>query len=495
MENEISRETVAPAPSHPGATIKKHTFQPQTLAKVKKSGPPGILTQPNCRGARELARSGNFYTFLKMMHEDFGDIVSLSPALYLLVPAEIVKGALKTPEDFRKADSIETFKMLAGEGLFSADGASYDEQEKTIKSAFGRKYFADFRRVIEEDMTNYIDRRFEESKLTNKPFDIVSLSVDVTMSIAARSFFGIAGEDEKAQKFRKGLVYVQDWYAALEATDFAEPMLTYTEDHFIRLPFLRELQRKVIRKISGSDKMAATVAEWRRMSTEEFPKAFDTAKAMRKICSEIIELRRQDKDFDSKNDILSTLLRLQGDQGNSWLTDENIIDQVATFFVAGHETTSDLFTILFWKHARGETPAAVIKEMREARGLVTEEKMLFQKYQATYEYMKEVLLDHPPVPFTVRQTTRDMEVQGFFIPKDSKIILSPYVTRDIDVVFGFGRRQCVGRMFALEEVVIGLHHLVNHSLKLENPSQELEQTQGLTIGYSRSRHPVLARSI
>lgn len=196
MENEVNQEAVEGALPR-GATIKKYTMQPRTLARVKKAGPPGILTQPNCRGAAELARTGNFYTFLKLMHEDFGDIVSFSPSLYLLVPSEIVKNALKTPEDFRKADSLETFKLVSGEGLFSADGEIYDRQEKTIKSAFGRKYFGDFRRVIEEEMTQFIDRRFEESKRTGKPFDLIPLSVDVTMSIAARSFFGISGGTKK----------------------------------------------------------------------------------------------------------------------------------------------------------------------------------------------------------------------------------------------------------------------------------------------------------
>jgi cytochrome P450 len=241
--------------------------------------------------------------------------------------------------------------------------------------------------------------------------------------------------------------------------------------------------------------MVQAIAGWKAYVQENDAKARGLAKEMRGVCAKMIELRRHDAHSADRNDVLSNLLRFQKEPENTWLTDELIIDQVATFFVAGHETTSDLFVVLLWKHARGETPQAVVDELRNTPSMIDEEQFLYLKYPATNDYITQVLLDHPPIVFTVRQATRDLEVGGYPFEEGKRFILAITSAQDVDVNFGFGRRQCIGRVFALEEAVIGLQHLVRHDLKLNDPAQKPEMTQGLTIGYSRSTIPVLARSV
>jgi cytochrome P450 len=461
----------------------------------EKRVPPGILTRPDNQPLRDLAKDGNFYAFVKAMSAEFGDVVSLSPRLAIVSTSKLIKDMLRNTTDFRKADSIDTFKILVGEGLFTADGKIYDQQERVVKSAFGKKYFGEFRRIIEEEMTKYIDQNFTESKEKKTPVDIGATSVDLTMSIAARSFFGVGGETALARQFRKALVYAQDWFAKMQAAEFAEPMLDYIEDHYIRFPFLKDWQKTVFRRLSGSGEMVKAIAGWKAYVQENDAKARGLAKEMRGVCAKIIDLRRHDARSADRDDVLSNLLRFQKEPDNRWLTDELIIDQVATFFVAGHETTSDLFVVLLWKHARGETPKAVVDELRNTPSMIDEEQFLYLKYPATNDYITQVLLEHPPIVFTVRQATRDLEVGGYPFEEGKRFILAITSAQDVDVNFGFGRRQCIGRVFALEEAVIGLQHLVRHDLKLVDPAQGLETTQGLTIGYSRGEKPVLAQSV
>jgi cytochrome P450 len=462
---------------------------------VKTATPPGILTTPDNQPLRDLAKDGNIYTFVKAMSKEFGDVVSLSPKLSLVSTSQLIKDMLRNTTDFRKADSISTFKILVGEGLFTAEGKIYDQQERVVKSAFGKKFFGVFRRIIDEDMTKYIDEQFAESKANKAPIDINVVSVDLTMSIAARSFFGVGGETALARQFRKGLVYVQDWFAQLQAADFAEPMLEYIEEQYIRFPFLKDWQKTVFRRLSGSGEMVKAIAGWKAYVEEHDAQAHKVAAEMRGVCAKMIEIRRRDADFAGKHDVLSSLMQFQKDPENAWLTDELIIDQVATFFVAGHETTSDLFVVLFWKHARGETPQAVVDELKNTPSMIDEEQFLFQKYPATNAYISQVMLEHPPIVFTVRQATKDVEIGGYPFKEGARFILGITSAQDIDVNFGFGRRQCIGRVFALEEAVIGLQHLIRHKLQLSDPAQPLQMTQGLTIGYSRAKSPVLAKSV
>ena len=481
----------------PGGILSNQTSSTAGVASSSKEKlvPPGILTKPDNQPLRDLAKDGNFYSFVKAMSAEFGDVVSLSPALTVISTSQMIKDMLRNTVDFKKADSISTFKILVGEGLFTAEGKIYDQQERVVKSAFGKKYFGEFRRIIEEEMTKYIDEQCAASKEKKSAIDIGATSVDLTMSIAARSFFGVGGETELARKFRKNLVYAQDWFAQMQAAEFAEPMLDYIEAQFIRFPFLKDWQKTIFRRLSGSGEMVKAISGWKAYVQENDVKARGLAKEMRDVCAKIIDMRRHDAHSADRNDVLSNLLRFQKEPGNEWLTDELIIDQVATFFVARHETTSDLFVVLLWKHARGETPKAVIDELRNTPSMIDEEQFLYLKYPATNDYITQVLLEHPPIVFTVRQAQKDVEIGGYSFPEGRRFILAITSAQDVDVNFGFGRRQCIGRVFALEEAVIGLQHLVRHDLKLDRPEQGLEVTQGLTIGYSRGATPILAKSV
>ncbi len=473
----------------PPAAVSRET------APKARSLPPGLLTKPDCRAARKLAKTMNFYEFVDDMSAEFGAAVSLSPKLFMFTASDLIKETLRNTQDFHKDALIDTtFKILVGEGLFTAEGRIYDQQERVIKSAFGKKYFGEFRRIIDDECERHLDEAFERSSRDGKPFDLCAQSVDLTMSIAARSFFGVGGETELARRFRKGLVFVQDWFAKLQAAHFAEPMLRHIEDSHLRLPILKSLQRSVFRGLSGSGEMVEAIAEWKAFASDNHAAVHATAADMRAGCAKIIELRRRDGDARGKNDVLTSLLRFQSDPENTWLTDEVVIDQVATFFVAGHETTSDLFVTLLWKHARGETPKEVVAELESASDMICEEQFLFQRYPAAYAYLSRVLLEHPPIVFTVRQAQRDVEAGGYAVPRGTTVILALNAAQDIDVAFGFGRRQCIGRVFALEEAVLGLRRLIRFELALEDPAQRPQMTQGLTIGYSRSPVPILARS-
>src|SRR5579883_3513421 len=154
--------------------------------------PPGLLTRPDCQAARKLAKSMNFYEFVADMSAEFGAVVSLSPKLFMFTTPALIKETLRNTADYHKDELVDTtMKVLAGDGLFSAEGAIYDRQERVVKSAFGKKYFGDFRRIIEQECAKYLDDALVQSAFDGKPVNLSDQSVDLTMSIAARAFFGV----------------------------------------------------------------------------------------------------------------------------------------------------------------------------------------------------------------------------------------------------------------------------------------------------------------
>ncbi|XP_072244372.1 cytochrome P450 1D1 [Leuresthes tenuis] len=135
------------------------------------------------------------------------------------------------------------------------------------------------------------------------------------------------------------------------------------------------------------------------------------------------------------------------------------------------------------------------------------------KMPFTEAFINEVFRHASYVPFTIPHcTTRNTTLNGYFIPKDMCVFINQYqVNHDIDLwgdpdkfrpdrflgpsgqlnkeliekvlIFGMGRRRCLGDGFARLEMFVFLTTLL-HGLRLENvPGQELDLSTdfGLTM--------------
>ncbi|KAF7300851.1 Bifunctional P-450/NADPH-P450 reductase [Mycena kentingensis (nom. inval.)] len=160
----------------------------------------------------------------------------------------------------------------------------------------------------------------------------------------------------------------------------------------------------------------------------------------------------QKKEYsEGKRDILSILLKanMSEDVGPSYrLTDDEVVAQIPTFLLAGHETTS---TTLTWAlHALSLNPAAQSKLRAELSALATDHPDMDQLNALQYleNVVREVLRIHSPVIFTQRMAMcedvlplgapvvdRDGRVhESLRIPKGQMIHIPVQdVNRDVDI--------------------------------------------------------------
>ena len=111
----------------------------------------------------------------------------------------------------------------------------------------------------------------------------------------------------------------------------------------------------------------------------------------------------------------------------------------------------------------------------------------------------------PPVPYTIRSATADVEMGGFNVPKNSRVICSHYLThhqRDlypepqkfrpdrwltIDpsqyeyLPFSAGPRACIGAMFAMQSMKIALSMILQRFRLQVVPKTRIDRAVRITM--------------
>ncbi|MDA3857341.1 MAG: cytochrome P450, partial [Roseovarius sp.] len=106
---------------------------------------------------------------------------------------------------------------------------------------------------------------------------------------------------------------------------------------------------------------------------------------------------------------------------------EEMVDQVAIFFLAGHETSASALTwslYLLAMHPEWQDKAAA--EAQGAMQTRTPEFGDMARLRVAKNVFREALRLYPPVPMMVRETTCPERFRDRDIPKGAQIVLSPW---------------------------------------------------------------------
>ena len=151
------------------------------------------------------------------------------------------------------------------------------------------------------------------------------------------------------------------------------------------------------------------------------------------------------------------------------LSRKQIRDEVATFIVAGHETIASALTWAWQLLGSNPSEAQLLRENPERASLVFDETLRL----------------YPPAWVITRRTLESVEVEGFHIPANAMIIVSPWVVHRNDqawpnpeqfspdrftngtpmlgyLPFGAGPRLCIGRDMARLQGAQILSHIAQN---------------------------------
>ncbi|KAI4592086.1 hypothetical protein KJ359_011877 [Pestalotiopsis sp. 9143b] len=215
---------------------------------------------------------------------------------------------------------------------------------------------------------------------------------------------------------------------------------------------------------------------------------------------------------NERNDLLTAMLRGRDSMTGQKMTDESIIDNLITFLIAGHETTSGTLSYAMYELLRKPDEYRKVREEVDrvvGNGPVTVEHMTKLPYIEAV--LRETLRLDSPIPVLTRQTNgQDQMLRGkYAISKDDvclaflpRVHTDPAVYKDPMEFrpermssenfsklpknawkpFGHGFRACIGRPFAWQESVLAMALLFqNFDFELDDPNYRLQHKQTLTI--------------
>ncbi|EIJ4041042.1 cytochrome P450 [Campylobacter jejuni] len=213
---------------------------------------------------------------------------------------------------------------------------------------------------------------------------------------------------------------------------------------------------------------------------------------IRQVLSDIIKPRYDMINNTEFEDILASLLLVVDADTNKRFSFEEILDQVAMLFLAGHETTASSLTwtlyLLSLYPKEQEKAYEEIVQVLQGKNI---EISHLRQFKFLTNIFKESLRLYPPVGFFAREAKKDTQVRDKLIKKGSGVVIAPWLIhrheefwtnphgfnpsrfegeykKDAYLPFGVGERICIGQGFAMQEAILILANILKtYKLELE----------------------------
>nr|AEQ20466.1 putative carotene beta-ring hydroxylase [uncultured bacterium CSL142] len=265
--------------------------------------------------------------------------------------------------------------------------------------------------------------------------------------------------------------------------------------------------RVVLRAIFGPDidKMSTpTGANPFSLLTEETERNLAFAYKFRlltKLVMECVDRRRTQNEKHS--DLLGVMMAARDRKSGEPMADRQLLDEVMTLIVAGHETTASALNWMWYLLSQNpEIEKRLHQEVDNLQSLpITLEDTM--RFAYTRQVIEETLRLYPPGWLLTRRSIEADNIGGYSIAPKTEIFISPYLlhrhpqfwdqperfdpdrfepdrieqrNRFVYLPFALGPRACIGEHFAMAEMVlhtallarrVHLHYVPKGSVELE----------------------------
>jgi cytochrome P450 len=208
-------------------------------------------------------------------------------------------------------------------------------------------------------------------------------------------------------------------------------------------------------------------------------------------------------------DLLDMLLEARDEETGEGMNDEQVRNEVATIYGAGHETTAVALT---WAWvALNQHPMVLRKLLQEVDGVLQGRSPVLEdlpNLPFTSAVFEETLRVYPPVPLTVRVAEEDTVVGNFVFPRGSMAMISIYnvhrhpdywadpltfqperflpenksaLNRAAYIPFLTGPHLCIGNNFALMEGQLLLAMMAQRYIPRLDAARPIERDIAITM--------------
>lgn len=288
-------------------------------------------------------------------------------------PDDVRRILIQNHRNYARGVGFDRIKILLGNGIIVSEGEFWKRQRRMMQPGFHRRILAQFDRTIARANDNLLaewQAKCERGEPVNVTDDMSRMTLEIILG-------AIFGEDLAAMAKEAG----------------ANPFAVLTEDTARDLRFAYQFR-----------KLAAMIGQCvaRRRAAGANPAG-------------------------DQPDYVSILLNARDKDTGEGMTDKEIVDEITTMIVAGHETTASALNwtwYLLGEHPEVEAKLHAEIDASEEAPVPTLQSMEALPY--TNMVIREAMRLYPPVWVISRKTIEADTLGGFEVPPGTDVFLSPY---------------------------------------------------------------------
>jgi enediyne biosynthesis protein E7 len=375
-------------------------------------------------------------------------------------PDDVKRVLVSNHRNYTKGMGLDRVKILLGKGLMTSEGEMWKRQRYMMQPFFHRRVITEFARTLESANDRFI-ARWEALAGRGEPINITEEMSELTLDIVLRSIFG------------------------------------------------RDLDR-MSEQLGGNPFDVVTKEQGRNL---QFAFKF---RSLTKIVADLVTRRR--KEDEEHFDYVSMLMSARDKDTGAPMSDRELVDEVMTLVVAGHETTaSGLNWTWYLLSQNPEVAARLHAEIDAAPDMTTPGLAQMESLAYTQQVVNEALRLYPPGWLLSRRTIEADLLGGYEVPAGTNVLLPLYLLhrdgrfwkdperfwperfapeheaerpRFAYMPFAAGPRHCIGETFALYEMLMHLYKVARRYRLSYVPDKPLELEAQINL---RTRYPLYMR--
>jgi len=387
-------------------------------------------------------------------------------------PASVKRVLVDQSVDFPKSDLLRVaLKPLLGDSIFTTNGEQWKRQRAMMEPAFAQARINVAFPVMQDATEAMLERL--EALPDGAEHDVEIEMTHVTADIIFRSIFSVPLEGADAHR---------------------------VFDAFARFQSLAP--RLLLPSIYGLRWLVLPWDVWRSRQA---------AAEIRKLLEGLIRPRFEGYHAGSgvHEDILEAFLNARDKATDKPFTFDELVDQVAMLFLAGHETSASALTWALYLMAKSpDVQGRMHEEALRLGPIQRSDASTMKQLEVTWNVFRETLRLFPPVGFMARQASKTCPMRDKTVEKGASVVISPWlIHRHRDhwdqpdafnpdrylndqsreslqkayLPFGMGPRVCMGASFALQEAALILSTVARHFQLFAVPGHVPQPVGRLTI--------------
>jgi cytochrome P450 len=383
----------------------------------------------------------NPVAFLGDIAKEYGPLVRINIAgkkYVILQDPEFIKHVLSdNHRAYNKFGITKILRLFFGEGLVTSNGELWIKKRRLIQPAFHKQRLSHILQIINEETNSLIKtlNTIPSGSQINMSNEMLQLNI----SIVNRALFSNKNKEEM-----ESMMLVLE-----ELTDYATKWMR----SIIKIPI-----------------------SWPTPTNTKFHKNCQKYDRLIYAMIDRRKVYKKDSALPPHNDLLDMLLDYVDEDSNDEMTYKQLRDEITTMFMAGHDTTAQTLSWIFYELAKNKKISRNLH--REATVVLNKESLNLEdlpKLDYTNKVIKEGMRRYPSISAIQRRPSKDDVFKGIKFNASAHLLINIYGMHHhpnywknpeifnperftpeaelerppfVYLPFGGGPRRCIGSNFA-----------------------------------------------